>query len=129
MCKIEQIHINVEEDKYNKCACNFYFFNIFLIQGSHCSLSEEGLGGLQEELKRRMSQLRSHLFTVRENYLKVVQAGLDGSALDLEEEEEQLKEQDLPSDVESNLDEEDMDMQVIKDMILYTNYVPNNVMH
>lgn len=78
---------------------------------SHCSLSEEGLRGLQAEFNRRRSQLQSHLITVRNKYLQVVRAGLDGSALDLEEGEEQFEEQDLASDVESYSDEEDMDMQ------------------
>lgn len=80
-------------------------------EGSHCSLSEEGLRGLQAEFNRRRSQLQSHLITVRNKYLQVVRAGLDGSALDLEEGEEQFEEQDLASDVESYSDEEDMDMQ------------------
>lgn len=68
---------------------------------------------------------------MRNKYLQVVRAGLDGSALDLEEGEEQFEEQDLASDVESYSDEEDMDMQVIKDMILYTSkllYVIDTVM-
>lgn len=55
---------------------------------------------------------------MRNKYLHVVRAGLDGSALDPEEGEEQFEEQDLANDVESYSDEEDMDMQVIKAMIL-----------
>lgn len=61
--------------------------------------------------------------------MQVIKAGLDGSTLDLDEGEEQFEEQGVASDFESCSDEEDMDMQVIKDMILTkANYIIDSVL-
>lgn len=87
---------------------------------SHCSLSEEGLQGLQGELNLRRSEQWSQLVTVRNKSLQVIKEGLDGSTLDLDEGEEQFEEQDVASELESCSDENDMDMQVMKDVIFDT---------
>lgn len=52
--------------------------------------------------------------------MQVIKEGLDGSTLDLDEGEEQLEEQAVASELESCSDENDMDMQIIKDVIFDT---------
>ncbi|CAB1460534.1 unnamed protein product [Pleuronectes platessa] len=83
------------------------------IEGSHRSLSKEGLQGLQGELKCKLFQQRSQLALVRQKYLELIKAGLQGSMLDLVwgEEPEESEEQALRSANESSSDEEDIDMQ------------------